>query len=72
MDNQPKEHFKKEIPEIKRQLSEIKTPLEFNDVVHIYRWIFRYQIRLDDLNPDILNEFKNTEHYKKLKRENII
>ena len=70
--NWSKETFKKEIPDIKREISEMKTPLDFLDIVHIYKWIFRYQIKLEDLKPDILDEFKNTEHYQILKRKNRI
>ncbi len=61
-----KEHFIKEIPAIKAELELIKTPLKFNDSVHIYRWLFREQITLEMLPEKVFKEFKETEHYKAL------
>ncbi len=61
---------KEYIPYIKEQLKILKTPLEWDDIVHIYKWIWRNQIKFDDLNYEIQKEFKKTKQYERLKIEN--
>jgi len=62
--------FKDEIPYVKDQLKKISSPLKFNDIANIYRWIWRKQITLKDLNESVLIEFKKTKHFNYLKSEN--
>lgn len=59
------QRFAKEAPEIQSQLKQIQTPLNFTDVVHIYRWLFRKQITIEMLPKSVLKEFKKTELYSK-------
>ncbi len=51
-------------PEIQERLKKIQTPLKFNDVVSIYRWLFRKQITLDMLSKEVFEEFRNTRQYE--------
>lgn len=56
--------FAAQAPLIKERLKKIKGPLKFEDAVNIYSWLFRKQITLEMLSPEILMEFKKTRHYK--------
>ncbi|MBO0329740.1 hypothetical protein [[Muricauda] lutisoli] len=61
---------KEAIPVVREILKTITTPLEWENIVKISKWIWRKQIKFDDLNHDLQNEFKKTSHYERLKREN--
>lgn len=61
---------KEAIPMIKKQLKAITTPLDFENIVRISKWIWRNQITFNDLNKDIQMEFKTTKHYEHLKLNN--
>lgn len=61
---------KKYIPYVKEQLKTITTPIEWENIVRISKWIFRKQITFNDLNYDIQKEFKMTKQYERLKLEN--
>ena len=58
------------IPLVRDQLKTIKSPLEWENIVRISKWIWRKQIKFNDLDHQIQIEFKNTFHYERLKREN--
>jgi hypothetical protein len=55
-----------EIPEIIEKLKRMKLPIKFNDILDLYSWLFYKQITLNDIPEPILNEFKKTEHYKRI------
>ena len=61
--------FAKEAPEIQKRVKLITTPLQFTDVVNIYRWLWRKQITLGMIPSDVLEEFMKTEQYRKFVRE---
>lgn len=56
----------KEIPEIRERIKHIQTPLKFEDVKRIYKWLFYKQITLEMLPENVLNEFKETRQYETL------
>ena len=58
------EYFASKSPLIIENLKYIKIPLNFEDVINIYKWLFRKQITLEMLPKDVLNEFKETRQYK--------
>ncbi len=62
------EEFAQETPEIQKRLSLIQTPLKFRDIVNIYKWLWRKQITMEMISPDVLNEFIKTRHYEKIIR----
>ena len=64
LDKATKLEFAAEAPKVQERLEKIQTPLKFNDVVNIYRWLSRKQITLEMLSKDILNEFKETRQYR--------
>lgn len=63
-----KEYFAKHAPEMQEYLRTITTPLNFRDSVFIYRCLWREQITLEMLSQDVLEEFKETEHYESILR----
>jgi hypothetical protein len=67
-----KESFKKEAPKIKEYASKMKNPLSISDLSHIYRWIFREQISLDDLQNTVKKEFKNSKQYQSLVDRGVV
>lgn len=63
--------FAAQAPSIQEGLKKIKAPLKFDDIINIYRWLFRKQITLEMLSPEILDEFKQTRQYEDyLNRDN--
>lgn len=66
------ESFKKESPKIKKYAHNISVPLTISDLSHIYRWIFRKQITLDDLSNEVIKEFKESKQYKSLINRKVI
>jgi hypothetical protein len=59
-----KKQFAEEAPLIQQQIKQIKTPLKFQEIVNIYRWLFRKQITLEMLSAEVLEEFKMTTQYE--------
>ncbi len=64
------ESFAEEVPEIKKRLIAIQTPLKFRDICNIYRWLWRKQITIEMISEDVLGEFKKTKHYDMIIRRN--
>ncbi len=58
--------FQKEAPKIKILAEKITAPITNRDTIYIYRWLFRNQIQLTDLKPDVLKEFQQTRNYQTL------
>lgn len=56
----------KEIPMILERIKHIQTPLKFEEVKRIYKWLFYKQITLEMLSENVLNEFKETRQYETL------
>lgn len=50
--------FKADAPKVKEAALKLECPLTIIDLSHIYRWIFRKQIMLNDLPESVLIEFK--------------
>ncbi len=47
-------------PRVKEYVKNIKTPINFNDVLEMYNGLLRNQITFDDIPNDALEEFKLT------------
>lgn len=62
-------YLKEEIPEVLESLKLIKSPINFNDTINIYRWLFDKQITFDIIPEDVLTEFKKTRHYEIIVRK---
>lgn len=60
--------FAKEAPMIQEELKLIQTPLTFNDITSIYRWLCRKQITIEMIPENVLDEFKKTEQYDEIIR----
>jgi hypothetical protein len=63
-----KEIYRKEAPEVKSKVQQFLTPLSFGNIKYIYAGLFRNQIKLSDLPPNVLEEFKQTAQFKSLLR----
>ena len=63
-------YFAKEAPKIQEQLKEIKAPLVFEEIVFIYKALWRKQITIEMLSESAFEEFKVTDHYEKIIRRN--
>lgn len=66
------ESFLEEATRIKKYANEISVPLTIRDLSHIYRWIFRKQIGLDDLPPEVRQEFMNSRQYQSLIERKVL
>jgi len=62
------ESFRKEAPKIKKYVSNMSVPLTISDLSHIYIWLFRKQITLDDLPLKVKKEFTHSKQYTNLIR----
>ncbi|MBK8451693.1 MAG: hypothetical protein IPL42_17435 [Saprospiraceae bacterium] len=58
--------FALEAPAVQLRLQRIQTPLNFNDVVNIYKWLLRKQINLQMLSKEVFEEFRNTRQFELL------
>ncbi|MCF8373417.1 MAG: hypothetical protein K9H64_17495 [Bacteroidales bacterium] len=60
------EYFAEEVPDIKRRLKLIQTPLSFRNIVNIYKWLWYKQITIEMIPENVLTEFIKTKHYAKI------
>lgn len=65
-------YLMEEIPEVMEGLNKIKVPISFNNIIKIYKWLFYKQITYEDIPDDVLNEFKETEQYEILVRNDNV
>ena len=72
MNEATKESFIKATPKIKAYASKMRTPLTISDLSHIYRWISRDQITLNDLQNEVEAEFKKSKQYESLIERGIL
>ena len=63
-------YLRNEAPEIQKQIKEIQTPLTFEDIVFIYKALWRKQITTEMLSNSTFEEFKATDHYKRILQRN--
>ncbi len=64
--------YKREAPQVRKRISEIVSPLNFKDVVTIYKALFVKQITLDMIPAGVLPEFTKTRQYQSLKKRKIV
>lgn len=64
--------YKREAPRVQKRISELVSPLNFKDVVAIYKALFVKQITVDMIPAVVLPEFINTRQYQSLKKRKII
>ena len=60
--------YKREAPQVQKKISELVSPLNFKDVVTIYKALFVKQITLDIIPAAVLPEFTKTRQYQSLKK----
>ncbi len=61
--------YKSEAPPVKKKISELVFPLNFKDVVAIYKALFVKQITLEMIPAAVLPEFTKTRQYQSLKKK---
>lgn len=52
-------------PRVKEYVTNIKTPINFNDVLEMYNGLLRNQITFENIPNDVLEEFKLTRQYRR-------
>ncbi len=64
--------YKREAPQVQKRISELAAPLNFKEVVAIYKALFVKQITLDLIPAAVLPEFIKTRQYQSLKKRKIV
>lgn len=64
--------YKMEAPQVQKRISELVLPLDFKDVVAIYKALFVKQITLDMIPAAVLPEFIKTRQYLSLKKRKLV
>ena len=64
--------YKMEAPQVQKRISEIVSPLNFKDVVAIYKALFVKQITLEMIPAAVLPEFVKTRQYQSLKKRKLV
>ncbi len=64
--------YKREELQVQKKISELVSPLNFKDVVAIYKALFVKQITLDMIPAAVLPEFTKTRQYQSLKKRKIV
>ena len=60
----------KDAPRVKEYVTNIKTPINFNDVLEMYNGLLQNQITFDDIPNNALEEFKLTRQYRTILKRN--
>lgn len=56
--------YTEDAPRVKAYVTNIKTPINFNDILEMYNGLCRKQITFEDIPNDVLEEFKLTRQYR--------
>ena len=56
--------YAEDTPRVNAYVTNIKTPINFNDVLEMYNGLCRKQITFEDIPNDVLEEFKLTRQYR--------
>lgn len=58
------EYFAKEAPQVQEAIKLFQTPLTHDDIVELYKGLFRNQITLEMIPEEVLAKFKQTRQYE--------
>ena len=64
--------YAEDAPRLKAYVMNLKTPINFYDVIEIYNGLYRNQITVENIANDVLDEFKLTRQYRSLLKKNKI
>ena len=57
-------------PEVQKEIKLIQAPLNFGEILFIFKALWHKQITIEMLSKPVFDEFKETEHYQSILRRN--